>query len=146
MWKSGSTSRVTTNACLPPAGFSADTLPLTTFSDVLPWPAAGWPTSSARPAARANAHISRPVAIVPSSISGCGVACNPFRAFYTHSQGRPMRTRATMGAALLVLLAGLATGQDEQAKKVAEQKKAAEAAWNAVDDGKLPVSSSSRQA
>jgi hypothetical protein len=49
-----------------------------------------------------------------------------------------MRTLAGT-LALLVALAGAASAQDDQAKKVAEQKKAAEAAWNSLETGEFSL-------
>jgi hypothetical protein len=47
-----------------------------------------------------------------------------------------MRTATTISlAALFTLLVGSAGGQDEQAKKVVEQKKSAEAAWQSLEIG-----------
>src|SRR5262249_31015971 len=92
------------------------------------------PLASNRPAANASSEVVCRSVMAKLSLCEPKAAIIP-RTFYLRAGGEPMRTVTAMMALLVTLATAAWAAEDERDKKVAEQKKQAEAAWKSLEAG-----------
>src|SRR5262249_55603061 len=128
-------SSVISTVCLPSSpSFVAFAVALTTLSNFLPCATAAEPLASNRPAANASSEVVCRSVMAKLSLCEPKAAIIP-RTFYLRAGAEPMRTVTAMKGLLVTLATAAWAAEDERDKKVAEQKKQAEAAWKSLEAG-----------